>query len=187
MLLWKTDRFRPCTPSPFKFETLGRVKGPVEYASTCIRAPEWQGSVVPPGVAVCAHVLGNTTADPICSSPDTQAQNAARLRGHMPLASDGHPGEGEREFRRLPGSEPTTRLLPTLIQEPSKKMGREVLLFRLDCIFCLKLHKPIRRSTRRDRPLSIAEKARIAAARPLAGTLSAGSLAAKALIAAARA
>ena len=66
-------------------------------------------------------------------------------------------------------------------------MGREVFLFRLDCIFCLKLHKPIRRFTRRDRPLSIAEKARIAAARPLAGTLSAGSLAAKALIAAARA
>ena len=30
-----------------------RVKGPVEYASTCIRAPEWQGSVVP-GRCVCS-------------------------------------------------------------------------------------------------------------------------------------
>ena len=44
-----------------------------------------------------------------------------------------------------------------------------------------------RRSRSPDRALSIAAKARIAAARPLAGTLSAGSLAAKALIAAARA
>ena len=54
-------------------------------------------------------------------------------------------------------------------------------------IFCLKRSQTSRRSTRRDRALSIAVKARIAAARPLAGTLSAGSLAAKALIAAARA
>ena len=52
-------------------------------------------------------------------------------------------------------------------------------------IFCFK--QTIADPVRRDRALSIAAKARIAAARPLAGTLSAGSLAAKALIAAARA
>ncbi len=66
--------------------------------------------------------------------------------------------------------------MPTLIQEHSKKIGRARLL-----------HFLLIRSVRLDRALSIAAKARIAAARPLAGTLSAGSLAAKALIAAARA
>ena len=67
-----------------------------------------------------------------------------------------------------------------LIQE---KMGRA----RLWDTFFVSSQTNHRRSVRRDRALSIAEKARIAAARPLAGTLSAGSLAAKALIAAARA
>ena len=79
--------------------------------------------------------------------------------------------------------------MPLLIEEPSKKMGREqVFLFRLDCIFCSKLPtNRIPRSIARPSARSLAAKALIAAVRPLAGTLSAGSLAAKALIAAARA
>ena len=74
--------------------------------------------------------------------------------------------------------------MPTLIQEPSEKnrSGAFVVTF-----FLFQAKQTIADPVRRDRALSIAAKARIAAARPLAGTLSAGSLAAKALIAAARA
>ena len=62
-------------------------------------------------------------------------------------------------------------------------VGR-VLFTRLGYIFCFRIHAF---AGHRQTVRNLAAKALIASARPLAGTLSAGSLAAKALIAAARA
>ena len=83
--------------------------------------------------------------------------------------------------------------MPLLIEEPSKKMGREEVSFCFKVWFHVFVFKNLGSpdtslsSIHRPSARSLASKALIAAARPLAGTLSAGSLAAKALIAAARA
>ena len=57
----------PFRGSPFKFETLGTQSNSlVEYVSTCIRAPEWQGSLVPGHCACSLHptMLGSANDAP---------------------------------------------------------------------------------------------------------------------------